>query len=379
MTDNVKDTRLDLIQNFINKGQFDHNVYTPEDLVKSIVDKLDVDDKKILVLYNLEIVVSLVHDYKVDPNNITFYSEQEKKMGFSKKGMGTNIIKELDTDMKFDVVIGNPPYQDGNKAGGQNKIYNQFSKTALDMIEPDGSVAFITPTSVLKKSKRFSLVGLPGLKYVDFSADEHFNVGVNVCAWIVDKTYRGDVEVKSTVTEYYPEGIEIYDFSKYDKDLIKLIDSIKSFSKNTKDRMFTRNGTSNFKNLKSSVQNDEFKYPLFKLNKGEIKLHQYNSKLPRSFGKTKVNISFSQTLDEKSIYFGKEDFEVNYSFVECTEQEAENVKSFILSDYFLDFNTRWKETTTHGFNDAVYYLPKFDMTKSWTNKEVKEFIESYVE
>ena len=48
----------------------------------------------------------------------------------------TNVIQadflEWETDMIFDVVVGNPPYQDGSKEGGQNKIYNQFSKKAIE-------------------------------------------------------------------------------------------------------------------------------------------------------------------------------------------------------------------------------------------------------
>ena len=103
----------------------------------------------------------------------------------------TNVIQadiiEWDTDMKFDVVVGNPPYQDGTKEGGQNKIYNVICKRSMSLLKEDGTIAFITPTSVLKKSKRFSLIDQPGLKHVDFDADNFFDVGISICSWIVDK------------------------------------------------------------------------------------------------------------------------------------------------------------------------------------------------
>ena len=95
--------------------------------------------------------------------------------------------------MKFDVIVGNPPYQDGTKEGGQNKIYNQFSKKALGLLTDTGTIAFVTPTSVCKQSKRFSVVGLPGLKQVNFTANDHFDVGSTICYWVVDRTYVGDV------------------------------------------------------------------------------------------------------------------------------------------------------------------------------------------
>jgi hypothetical protein len=32
----------------------------------------------------------------------------------------------------------------------------------------------------------------------------------------------------------------------------------------------------------------------------------------------------------------------------------------------------------YGYNYALKYLPPFDKTKSWTNDEVKQFIESFL-
>ena len=128
---------------------------------------------------------------------------------------GTYQTKFLEKDfkqMKFDVIVGNPPYQDGSQEGGQNKIYNQISKKSLSLLKDDGKIGFITPTSVLKYSKRFSLVGQEGLKVVDFTADDHFDVGIDICSWIVDKTYTGDVTVvHSNGTDTQNKDQVVYD------------------------------------------------------------------------------------------------------------------------------------------------------------------------
>ncbi len=71
------------------------------------------------------------------------------------------------------------------------------------------------------------------------------------------------------------------------------------------------------------------------------------------------------------------DFNVGHVFIDIdNDQEVENVKSFLFSDYFISHCQKWKTLEGYGFNDALIYLPKFDKTKMWTNEEVKDFIES---
>lgn len=53
----------------------------------------------------------------------------------------------LKFNMKFNVVIGNPPYQDGDREDQANKLWPLFVKKALDLVENDGHIAMITPNS----------------------------------------------------------------------------------------------------------------------------------------------------------------------------------------------------------------------------------------
>ena len=374
-TDNKRTIRLERIQNFINKGQLDHNVYTPEDLVKSIVDKLDVDNKKILVLYNLEIVVALIHDYNVDPSSITFHSKQEKKMELSNKGMGTNITKELDTDMKFDVVIGNPPYQDGNKEGGQNKIYNQFSKKSLDL---GNVVAFITPSSVLKKSKRFSLIGVPGLKHVDFTANDHFNVGVKICSWIVDRSYTGDVEViHENGTVMIENNNSIHDPSEVCPKIVSIYNKLMDYSRSVKDtdkRMFKRN---NHGPAFRKEKTDKHLYTIYSNNRGEYST-TYSSRLPVYFSKEKIILSNTKALIEDNVFVDLKDYGPSYFCVEFKDNnQYENIKSFVLSEYFVELYKQFRQIRGGMNSVLIDYCPKFDTTKKWTNEEVKNFFENF--
>ena len=64
--------------------------------------------------------------------------------------------------------------------------------------------------------------------------------------------------------------------------------------------------------------------------------------------------------------------------INTLQHQVDNIKSFLFSEYFITHSEQWKLYNGNGFNDALIYLPPFDKTKSWTNEEVKEFIESFV-
>ena len=278
--------------------------------------------------------------------------------------------------MKFDVVVGNPPFQDGSKEGGQNKIYNLFAKSALEI---GNVVAFVTPTSVLKKSKRFSLVGMVGLNVVDFTANNKFDVGVSVCYWIVDKSHDGDVTVidESGVRKESSDTV-IYDYSAVDINFIKTYEKLKSLTDTPSKRMFCQNAV-DASNGRSKQKNKEFKYPVYKLVDGKPMLIQYNKPSPKFTGETKISISVTKALTDSAVYYGREDFDVGHLHTTASREEASNIKSFILSPYFIEHTNRWKQVDGYGFNNALKHLPPFDKTKPWTNDEVKEFIESFLD
>ena len=364
-----------------------------EELWSEVIDKIDIKpnmkflnvasghgtEAKLLArklvssgFYNKEEAISSI--YLIDKYDV--FCNQTKLMGFK------NVIEadflEYDFDMKFDVVIGNPPYQDGTKKGGQNKIYIDFCKKAISISEV---IAFITPTSVLKKSKRFSLIGQLGLKSVDFTSDNYFDVGVPICSWIIDKSYNG-----SDVSVYDKEGMntqslncQIHDYSKNNKDFVKLYETLKLLTKKPKHRMFKQNPV-DATNGRSSSKDDIFCYPVHKLNKGEIEIVQFNKPKPKNNNELKFVVSITKALNENACVISKLDFDVAHMHYPISSKiEADNIKSFILSDTFKEHSNKWKQLDGYGFNSAIKHLPAFDVSKKWTEHEVREFLESFVE
>ena len=99
-------------------------------------------------------------------------------------------------DMKFDVVIGNPPYQrdtKGDRGGSSsNPLWWEFSNTAFNLVKEGGVVSLITPDNIMSGGEQFTslLIGSKSkydLKLIDFSANDHFSVGIKICRWVAIK------------------------------------------------------------------------------------------------------------------------------------------------------------------------------------------------
>jgi hypothetical protein len=73
--------------------------------------------------------------------------------GFSK------VMKEWGVD-KFDIVVGNPPYQDVNELGdvkhGSGKLYPEFIKKSIYLLKNNGFLNFINPNTWFSGSDRSS-------------------------------------------------------------------------------------------------------------------------------------------------------------------------------------------------------------------------------
>lgn len=323
-------------------------------------------------------IKSRVFGYEESDLHVRFAVNKHKLIGQYSK-LSYQDFFNINTTKKFDVIVGNPAYRD-DSLGGQNKTYNQFAKTALELLSPTGSLVFVTPTTVLRESKRFTLIGLQGLKIVDFKTNDHFpKVGVNVCSWVVDKTYSGDVTVISRDdVSQYAVNKSIYDLSEFDVGFIKIYEGLKNNTKKPADRMFKQNPVDARETGRSKTPSKDHPYPVFKIEDGGETLVQYNRPLPKLHSKKKFVISVSKALNEKSCVVSKSDFDVNHVFIDVKNQsEVDNIKSFIFSNYFVEHSNKFKKLDGYGFNNSIKYLPHFDKTKFWTEDEVKAFIESY--
>lgn len=105
-------------------------------------------------------------------------------------------------DMKFDVVIGNPPYQSDNGGGSfrgstTNPLWFQITKNSINLLKENGILSFVTPTNIVNGGDSFTKLVLGNerqydLVNVDFSADDYFKVGIPICRWVLKNSLTNE-------------------------------------------------------------------------------------------------------------------------------------------------------------------------------------------
>ena len=203
-----------------------------EEIVGQIAAVSPLSGKKILVVDTVEFIPVLLA-FGAEKRNITYVAPYEYK-GMIASVIGVRVVQqnllEWKPDMKFDVVIGNPPYQDGNKAIWKNVIKNIYNKAAI--------VALVTPRTVVNGEVRndglvtsanlFEKFKSEGyLHYIDYSASSQFNVGKEICAWIYIHNKKGTslivsedeqkVSLNLSTYPYLPYRMNSWDFGIFSK------------------------------------------------------------------------------------------------------------------------------------------------------------------
>jgi len=125
-------------------------------------------------------------------------------------------------DMRFDVVIGNPPFQEPGHKGKTSSLWKKFLEKSFTMAD---NVSLIVPASFTSPSTLFAKYK-PHLKKLDLTIKKHFKgVGSSFCMITLTKEQQSHCKVISDGGTY---NIDFSDWdcvpSYLDDDIISLVD-----------------------------------------------------------------------------------------------------------------------------------------------------------
>jgi len=234
--------RKDVVNMYDNDVSL-QNIHTPDELCEEVIQQLNeyVDvsngDKEGLVLFNLEMIYTLIEEDGVNEYNITFLSDSEEKLDFAKyvyrvktfqleqkhfelMKNGVSIMEDA-----FDYVVGNPPYQapkdrkTSAKTGmcGGN-LWDKFVRISHTVCKPNGFMALIHPGQWRKPEHAlFSLFKKNNLEYLEMhnlkDGQDTFHVGTGYDWYIMQKSEpQGATTIKDMEGKTFDTVLTNWDF-----------------------------------------------------------------------------------------------------------------------------------------------------------------------
>lgn len=360
-------------------------VFTPSELVCEMLDKIPSDvwknpESKFLDpcmgkgTFIIEIVKRLIDIYgysKEDAiSRVYGYDTCVKYVNHLKRGGFVNIFHKdfltVETNMKFNVIIGNPPFQNSKSESDAGKLYIDITKKSISLLSDDGFLSFITPETIIRDGRnKFNIKNFKGLKYVNHTTNQYFKVGINIVSWLIDKNHIGHVSVinkngvidfrKNTETLVDKEevkGVKIFEKLKLEKSKLFVVDQ------SGKDWQ-TENGED-----------------LYEVNKNINKTKlSYTAVRPKLYGKRKLVISMSSSYKSELVYDSYCDFgelHVMCDITDYTENQINNLKGFLFNPICVQICDKYKKLYKKGFNSMLYLFPQIDVNKTYTNQDVQD-------
>lgn len=223
---NLDKVKLSAVENSIKEiiarasDEDSHIQFTPlalcQELVQKIIDAGIVPGKNWLVIANLELLYVarawfVFNGWSLD--NLHYAGASDRKLNFAKRLLGNenthkyeyDKIKEWNLPMKFDVILGNPPYQrsiqriekERKGSGSGNRIWHLFVEKAFNHLKDSGFLGFITPHQwrlpSLKENDNLKitkdLLTSNNMIWLMINVDTFFNIGnsIQVDAYVCQK------------------------------------------------------------------------------------------------------------------------------------------------------------------------------------------------
>lgn len=236
---------------YMNPSQIERDKLTRSFAIRWILKPLGVTDRKQLTGQQIKAYFKRVYGYDLDgtfnkplTDTTDIYKKaieliHKERQQWLNRILAVELIRKEFELMKIDVVVGNPPYQDGQK-----NIYTDFVDLALKSGASD--IAMISKNNWLRsdnydlQSIRNKIVDTGLSRVINYPVNKEIfkNVQVPVCIFKIDRggkatrTYFTEIKKKKTVSQY---TADIHGFPVIPSTMVEaeaIADTVKFMSKN---------------------------------------------------------------------------------------------------------------------------------------------------
>lgn len=290
------------------------------------------------------------------------------------------VLKQFKVD-KFDVVMGNPPFQKEvvgglrNGAYGGRTLWDQFITKSLDLLKDGGLLGFITPPpwrkpehelfDVMTKDNQLLYLHIFGEKQVQ----DIFSVSARVDLYIIEKTRKyKDTEIVDELNKKDENGNNVsikLDVSKWNfipNYAYKSIQKIMTSEQNGLDVIYSRGNYGTDKPHVKDKPNAKYKYPVVhSINQDGLVFWYTDDNTKGHFGVSKVLLNFNRHQYPVNDYEGKYGMsQITYGIPIKSKKEGDDIVRAINSDEFKEIikATKWGAFQT-DWRMFKYFRPDF--------------------
>ena len=300
--------------------------------------------------------------YGVDINRVAILATRKAfklLTGFDLKHsyIEDSLKKDWSDMKKFDVVIGNPPYQ-ASQRSADKKLWPIFVGKSFEFVVENGLVALVTPISWIKGFKNTRrLLQSKNVFCMELDANQHFNVGIDIGYFIATNSeYQGSTTINGDTYDISDDDNLVF---TYEEEIVKNIcDKVLNYSSKLPIRF--DNG---FLNTQTHEETGIFSV----LHSGGKILRTNNQ--PEGMDTLKVVLPFSATYTSMFITT-KPTGMLNACYYAKSNEDAEQVTAFLKSKIMVLVASKWMRTS--GFTPLIKkkQLPDLRRVAIWTDAEL---------
>lgn len=360
--------------------------HTPFSLIRKLVNKTNLKDKNILVLFNIEFLEVLLQENNIDSSSITFIADNELEYLTASKIYKVkayqlyqyeliyikNFIEGL--KMKFDLTFSNPPYTQNIdlkilneimpftkeavivhpssyilKDGGDNCLYKEFNNNIKNKVL---SIEFIDPWTAF-----YDIDAKKGVLNPTPCIIMHYN-----------NAYNGKIDVSYSFKKFFNIDDNNYNVSSVDEITIygsKYKSLVLPFKENIEEYCLKNGSLIKIKQNKIIYDDCKFYCQLPQIS-GQVN----RSRVFKSFYEHTFFTMIPQN-DDTSV-----EFENNVpkpskknNFVFDTQIEHDNFKNYLKTD-FARFCLSLKKFSKNLQTDSFELIPLMEFKRSWNDEEL---------